>query len=141
MESLKKSQPLGPLSWTIVMTNASEAGWEGTLRRSGGPGQMGLPCQGNGLQCAGAMSRHFGSPSPAPQDQGSPSYTANGQQGQSGLYSTLGGGTLSSTLTKEVEPIMAWAEVHLQSLRAVYLLGRLNTQVDHLSRKFPDHTE
>ena len=44
------------------------------------------------------------------------------------------GGTRSSTLLREVTPIMDWDQANLQLLMAVYVPGHLNTQADYPER-------
>lgn len=44
------------------------------------------------------------------------------------------GGTRSSTLLREVEPILLWAQKNLSNISAVFVPGVQNTQADFLSR-------
>lgn len=105
----KEVTSLRSISWTIVTTDASKAGWGAHCEGQVVHGRIGLSRQGYGLQCAEDMSSLFGSLRHRIKNR---SVTLQMDNSAAVAYIQHQGGTCSNTLMNEVEPIMAWAEVH-----------------------------
>lgn len=139
-ENLSKPRHLGSLFWITVMSDASGQGWGAHCGETRIQGRWSCSTQGVVSNILEMRATFLALTSLASQIRGQRVLLRLDNRAAV-AYLQRQGGTRSTSLLREVEPIMLWAKKNVLDLRAMYLPGRLNTEADTLSRKFLDNNE
>lgn len=131
---------LGPISWITLTSDASRLGWGAHFRDQLIQGKWQFNAEdvvSNILELRAAWKAisHL-----APHLKGN-SLLLRMDNRAAVAYVQNQGGTHSRSLSREVAPILAWAEENLVNLRATYLPAPQNHLADRLSREFINNNE